>query len=232
MQDSAIQKEVLPNLTRKDVGLILMSEWKTDGKSEQRKAVDAAMQVWDHFPWPKGLLSYNCYLGNNGQSILHYSQWEDEESQGEFVKNDPPERMQEIMKSVSIERQGLDKYHLYRSIVSDSAAIPGCIVMVREEFEKAELTTQFIDTVCQALADDPQKCTGGMAAYFHVNLEGTVMMNYAEWTNEQAHQDCLDRSAKYPKEISPLWQKVWQFPGRLPKGQVKRFRFYRSISKS
>ena len=99
MQDLKFKKNILPEINRSGVGLILISEWLVNGSEEQVKVADAAMKVWEQFPHPEGLLSYSCYLGINGNNILYYSQWKGDESYLQFIqKTMRPNARKRLMK--------------------------------------------------------------------------------------------------------------------------------------
>jgi hypothetical protein len=104
MKELTFRKDLLPDPARPDAHLVLFSEWYVASSEQQRKVVDAAMQVWEHFSWPEGLLSYSCFLGTDGQSILHYSQWTGPDAHQRFVQHDPPGRFKSIEQVTAIER--------------------------------------------------------------------------------------------------------------------------------
>jgi quinol monooxygenase YgiN len=229
MNDTRFTKDTLPNITRPDARFVLISQWQVAGSQLQRKAVDAAMQVWERFAWPEGLLSYACYLGTDNQTILHYSQWSHEEAHRQFLRNDPPERLRLITEAVPIARTGIDAFRLYRSIVADTPAKPGCIVIVREAFERPDITPRWIDAVLVALAAEESPPEGGISGHFHISTDGLRMVNYAEWVSAQAHQNALNKPGEAASDRSLLWQTVRHFPGRKNTGSVERYHFYRSI---
>ncbi len=230
MQDLKFKKNILPEINRPSVGLILMSEWLVNGDEEQVKVADAAMKVWEQFPNPEGLLSYSCYLGLDGNNIAYYSQWKDEESQQQFLHL--LKRKKKINETSQFEREMVGKFCLCRSAVSDTSAVPGCIVIVRRKYESAEITSKFIDAAYNAVKAEEQEWTGSISAHFHISINRSVMVNYAEWTSEQAYQDFVDQSNKDTFiGLSPLWKEVREFPYRPIYSSFKMYRFYRSIVK-
>lgn len=229
METAKILKNTYPAIINPQAGMALVTEWKVGDGKDLRKVADVSLDNIENAPWPDGLLSYYTYLGTDGESILHYSHWRDEQDHLNFLEQGLPQRLADLFKQVQIkERNMLGKFRLYRTIAGDSNDIPGCIVIIQEDFENPEITTKWIDTVIDALASEKQFPQGGLSAYFHISLDGMSMLNYAEWASEKAHQDAMDRSEHGTIGLSPLWEKVIDFPGRLHNSSIKRYRFYKS----
>jgi len=79
-----------PDVTRPDVGLVLVGEWNVATPERQRVAVDAAMAAWDDVPWPEGLLAHHGFVGIDNASVLHYIQWTSEEAIRAFQRTTRP----------------------------------------------------------------------------------------------------------------------------------------------
>lgn len=230
METEKFLKEAYPDIINPKAGMALITEWEVENRSDQRRVAEASLQNMELSSPPEGLLSYYTYLGTDGHSILHYSHWRDEQDHLRFVEQGLPQRLEELFKQVEIRsRQLLGKYRLYRTVTGDSGSTPGCVVIIQEEFESPEITPEWIDTVIAALESEEQPPMGGLSAYFHISLDGKSMLNYAEWTSEQAHQDAMDRSENGTIGLSPLWEKVVTFPGRKNLNSIKRYKFYRAM---
>jgi heme-degrading monooxygenase HmoA len=228
----------LPDITRPDAGLVLFSEWTVGTPERQRAAMDAAMAGWANWPVPEGLLSHTCFASTDGTTVRHHSQWTDQAALDDFRRTDPPERKRAIDDAVpGLDRHGLAVYELHRSYhgtVSDGTRpVPGCIVMVDIEFVDSdrERQRQWIDAVLTALAVEPMP--GLIAAHFHTSTDGTRVVNYAEWTSEQAHQAALDTGPQggVNRTDLPEWRRVQEFPGMRP-GRFTRYLEFRSLRRS
>jgi hypothetical protein len=230
MKNAIISKNTYPSIINPEAGMVLVTEWKVGDKKDQRKVADASLDNIGNGFWPDGLLTYYTYLGTDGETILHYSHWRHERDHIRFMEQGLPKRLDDLLKEVQIkDRNMLGKFRIYRTMPGDSTVTPGCIVIIREEFESPELTSDWIDTVIDALASENQLPEGGLSAYFHISLDGKSMLNYAEWASEQAHQNAMDRSDRGTIGLSPLWDRVLDFPGRLHNSSVKRYKFYKGL---
>lgn len=221
------QPDARPDLHRPGVGRVFVTSWRVGTPERQRAAVDAIARTWASRDWPDaGLLSYSVYIGTDGDSLLHYSQWTDEEAYQQFVRTHRDDRNAEIDAAVpGIERVGLHRYAPpYRSTGPTDDRIPGCVVIVDVEFDGPDPDRQrdWVDGVFEALETDPAPATGGIAGHFHLSTDGTRILNYAEWESEQAHIEALTRPGDGIGSSTPQWAKVHTYPGVVG-GGVRRY---------
>ncbi|RFU82431.1 antibiotic biosynthesis monooxygenase [Streptomyces triticagri] len=222
----SVHTGLLPRIGKPGEGLAFSSTWRVGTPERQRAAVDAIARAWQSRPWPHtGLLSYSVYIGTDGDTLMHYSQWRNHDAYEDFVRTERSDRNADIDAAVpGIERVALHKYELYRSGHSgDSSRQPGCIVAVEVEFDGPDPRRQraWIDTVFEALASD-EPHPGGMGAHFHTSTDGTRVLNYAEWESEQAHVDALAAPGDGVGSATEAWHRVQHFPG-LVRSTVTRY---------
>jgi hypothetical protein len=237
----------LPVITRPDAAVSTFSEWTTGSPERQHAALDAALDAWDDRARPEGMLSYTCLLSTDGSTLRHHTQWTDDDARRRFWSSESPDaaptrlaesqdaRLQTIDELVpGIERDGLAVYDLYRShLTAAPAPSTGCVVIVSIDFEGPDRHRQahWVDTVVTALETEPEANPGLIAAHFHRSVDGTKVVNYAEWTSDQAHNDALDQG---PNGIAPAgrpeWRRVAEFAGVTDNTNVKRYLEHRSLS--
>lgn len=217
-----------PDLTRSDAGIVKASTWDVGTPERQRRTVDAIREAWGSRDWPHpGLLSYTVHTGEDGKTLLHYSQWSEEESYHAFVAGARDERNADIDAAVpGIERLALHTFELYRSTAprAGEAREPGCVVAVDVEFDGPDPARQrdWVDTVFEALGADPAPAPGGISGHFHLGTDGTRVLNYAEWESAQAHIDALAGPGDGIGSPTPQWTRVRNYPG-VTGGAVKRY---------
>ncbi|MCP3822834.1 antibiotic biosynthesis monooxygenase [Streptomyces sp. A3M-1-3] len=218
----------LPDLTRSGAGTVMSSTWSVGTPERQRAAVDAIAEAWRSRPWPSGdLLSYTVYTGNDGDTLLHYSQWTSAAAHAEFARLHRDDRVADIDAAVpGIKRLGLGEYEPYRSITAPpgDTRVPGTVVIVDVEFDGPDPARQraWIEAVFEALDTDPHPHPGGISGHFHVSTDGTRVLNYAEWESEQAHIEALAAPGDGVGSVTPQWQRVHNFPG-VTGGGVNRY---------
>ncbi|MEV7679389.1 antibiotic biosynthesis monooxygenase [Streptomyces sp. NPDC088341] len=224
----SVLSTTLPEITRPGVGVVLVSRWRLGTPEARRAAVEAIDRAWRSREWPDaGLLSYSVLTGNDGDSLLHYSQWSGPEAYEEFVRTHRDGRNAEIDAAVpGIERVGMGAYELYRSLESapGERRVPGCVVLVEAEFDGPDTERQkaWVDAVFEALDDEPTPASGGISAHFHISVDGTRVLNYAEWESEQAHLDALAAPGDGVGSDTEAWRRVRNHPG-LTGGAVRRY---------
>ncbi|MGW0738081.1 antibiotic biosynthesis monooxygenase [Streptomyces sp. NPDC002851] len=222
----SVQRSVLPDPLRPDVGFVFASTWRVGTPERQQATVEAITKAWESRPWPHdGLLSYSVYTGTDGDTLLHYSQWRDLAAYDAFFaapENGRDTRNAEIDAAVpGIERVGLHKYELYRSGSLTGAAgerrMPGCIVTVEVEFDGPDPARQrdWVDSVFTALATEEHPHPGGISGHFHTSLDGTRVLNYAEWESEQAHIAALAAPGDGVGSATEEWRRVQEYPGMV-----------------
>ncbi|NGO07418.1 hypothetical protein G5C60_07060 [Streptomyces sp. HC44] len=215
-----------PDMTRPEVEAPFFSTWRVGTPERQKVTVEAIASTWESRPWPtEGLLGYYVYTGHDGTTLLHHSQWADEQSYEAFAKTHRQERVDEIDTAVpGIERLSLGRYRRYRSRerAAGDTRTPGLIVTVRIDFEgsegfegfegfegeAAERRRDWVDSVFTAMSAAPEDDRGLVAAHFHLSTDGTHVLNYAEWESEQSYDEALAVS-----EPAPEWEAVRTAPG-------------------
>lgn len=222
----SVRTDVLPRIGKPGDGLVFNSTWRVGTPERQRATVDAIARAWQSRPWPhEGLLSASVYAGTDGDTLMHYSQWVDHDAYDEFVRTARPDRNAEIDAAVpGIERVALYKYELYRSTgPAGESRQPGAIVAVNVEFDGPDRRRQrdWVDAVFEALAADEPR-PGGIGAHFHTSIDGTRVLNYAEWESEQAHVEALAAPGDGVGPATDAWHRVQHYPG-LVRSTVQRY---------
>ncbi|MFK3733678.1 antibiotic biosynthesis monooxygenase [Streptomyces sp. NPDC088090] len=217
-----------PDLHRPGVGAVLVSTWRVGTPERQRAAVEAIRKAWESRAWPDlGLLSYSVLAGTDGETLLHYSQWTEQEAYEDFVRTYRDDRNAEIDAAVpGIERLELRRYGpVHRSTVrgaTGTGELPGVVVIVEADFDPsgADRREEWVDRVFEALAEDAatRPASGGISGRFHLSADGGRVLNYAEWESERAHADWLADEAR----TSEAWTRVHHHPA-LAGGRVRRY---------
>jgi hypothetical protein len=230
-----ITENRLPDVARADAGIALVGYWTVRTPERQRAAVDAGIAACKRAPWPEGLISFSAFASTDGETVLTYSQWTGDEAVAEFRRGPLPMTLvREVEDAVpGLERSQPISYRLYRSSVRDGAPVPGCVVIVSVEFDGPDEARQrkWVDTVFEALEAETKLHPGGISGHFHISTDGTRVLNYAEWTSEEAHRDALERSGQGSVGSGPKWRDVHRFPG-VRSSAVKRYHLYRSLAEA
>ena len=168
-------------------------------------------------PWPTELISVSALAEIDGGTVLTYTQWTRDGADPQFAA--------ELTHAEPVE------YRLYRSRTRPDPPAPGCVVVVSVEFDgpDEQRSRRWVDTVITALEAEKEPHPGGISAHFHLSTDHTRMLNYAEWTDADAHRDALARSGRGVVGTAPEWQAVLEFPGVKSSG-FKRYRLVRTAT--
>ncbi|XVS60580.1 hypothetical protein ACQPYE_19900 [Actinosynnema sp. CA-299493] len=151
-------------------------------------------------PRPDGLVDVRWLEHVDGGGVVTYSQW-----------------------SRAVRADGAVAYRRYRS--GREAGVDravGCVVLVSVEFDRPGIAEEWVDLVFSALAAEEEPHPGGISAHFHVSVDGLRVLNYAEWTSAQAHEDAMARGGGSVGR-SAAWRRVHTFTG-LVGSDVRRYR--------
>ncbi|WP_329377780.1 hypothetical protein [Streptomyces sp. NBC_01716] len=116
-------ESALPDLARPDAGLILMSQWQTDGPERQRTVMAGVMDVWREADLPVAYLARHCLAGSDGRTILNYAQWATSEGHRAFAAD--PRNQRTVARGVEalISAGPPGRFTLHRSVVLDPGAV-------------------------------------------------------------------------------------------------------------
>lgn len=221
-----------PDLTRPDAGLVVVTEFDVSGPDQQQALFAASRAAWDKLPWPETLLAITWLASTDGRRALAYVQWRDDSEFESYGRTHRPILAAHFKEAVpGAVGSPPVFYRRYRSGTRPDAVEAGCIVAVSVEFDGADeaRARTWIDTVFDAIGSDPAPPAGGLGAHFHISLDGTRVLNYAEWIDEASHVAALARSGIGAVGSGPKWREVQTFPG-LKGSRVTRYRFDRRLA--
>jgi hypothetical protein len=218
-------------MTRADAGIVAVSEFQVGGADRQQALFEASRAAWEGLPWPETLLSIAWLASLDGQSALAYVQWRDDSEFDAYGRTHRPiltARLRAACPELTPAPPVF--YRRYRSGSRPDAPPAGCIVAVSVEFDGPDEARQraWVDTVFDAIASEAEPPAGGLGAHFHLSLDGTRVLNYAEWVDEASHRAALERSGIGAVGSGPKWRTVQTFPG-LKASRVTRYRLDRRL---
>lgn len=204
-----VVRDGLPGV-RAGVGLVVVGEWVAGSPVRQAAAADAAVEAWRDVPWPEGLLSHTAFVSTDGTTVLHWSQGVDEAAFAAFGR-----RTGEWLRRVDDMVPGLERRRAtgvvpYRRV---EAAGPveaaetggagaaeravGCLALAEFEVAGGDGRAEaLVDAVVAASGDDLPP--GLVSANFFVSVDGTRIVDYAEWVDGAAHEAYADAARDAP----------------------------------
>jgi hypothetical protein len=218
----------LPVIGRDDSAIAVLGRWVTATPDEQRSVADASLAAWSEGPWPDGLLAVHCFVSTNGDTVFTYEQWSGEQELRAFDGAGYAAGRERLDRRIAAtgdaERFTPFVCRLHRSSVMDAQSVPTCVVITTFGFEEAETARAWSDAICHADATQPEPTPGSIARHFLLSLDGTEVLNYSEWLDEESHRKFLENPVQTPE-----WRKVEEFTG-LTHGPGRRCRPYGGLA--
>ncbi len=172
---------------RDDAATVLVNYWYTASHDDALDDLHNVVEQWSTAPWPQELLSFSSYLSIDGHTALTFVQSTGSDSYRPFVRSlRVPARAEAV------------EYRPHRSILlADPPPEPGCVVVATFDVDGPERQAYIIDAVINAIEQAPPAANRGMiSANFFVSTDGTRVLNFAEWTSDEAHEAFLDGVAR------------------------------------
>lgn len=182
---------VFPTVDRPDSGLALVSPLYVGTADIQRAVADAIVAEWSAADRPDGLLSQTCYVSTEGENVWTYEQWTGLDAyleSGRAYRQPPPLRGLG-RDGADIERCSPIAFQRYRTTVFDSRGTTTRIVAPVFDVDGRAAQRTIIDR----LLDGPLTAAtpGLLSVHFHYSLDGSRVLNYAEFTEDGKHLDFL-----------------------------------------
>ncbi|MFG2376885.1 hypothetical protein ACGFY9_36145 [Streptomyces sp. NPDC048504] len=204
----------MPDLRRPDVAAVFVSHWYVPNRARGLADLQDLVGQWSATPWPPGVLSFNCFLSTDDDTVLTYTQCGEP---GAY------RRMLDTLGGVA--RAEAVEYRPHRSVVLDSAPRkPGCVIVAMFDVDGPDRQERIVESIAGAVQDPAGRRNPGMlSANFHASKDGTRVLNYAEWTTDEAHIAFLAGATHVTtRRVSD------DTPGVRPIG-FKRYHLHRSI---
>jgi NAD(P)H-dependent FMN reductase len=209
----------LPDIARPDVEAVVVNQWTVGSPERQQAIVDAIADQWAHRSRPEALISFTTFTSTDGDGVLTYAQWTSDHAKQEAMNAWRASGVHALEDEVpGIQPSAPVSYELYRSFAPDGAPprTPGsAIIVVSIKAAGADRAREWIDEVLAALGNDGEPHPGLISAHFHISADGTQILNYAEWVDEQAHRDALETGTTQGigQADSPQWRNVQNMSG-------------------
>ncbi|WP_049574834.1 hypothetical protein [Streptomyces sp. SBT349] len=171
--------------------------WQVPGRADQRAAADAAMARWRVGPWPEGCLSVTALLSTDGGLVLFSARWRDLASadapwEGALAEARAVAEVEplETLKARPAEAFAWREEERERP---EEGPFPGCTVYIVIGTAGPAEQAQVAETIAGHVAGTPNPA--GIGGQLLFTLDGTRVINWAEWTSEEAHREAVGAPA-------------------------------------
>lgn len=205
----------LPDVARPDVALVVISPLYVGGPQQQEEMADEALARWTRTSVARGLVSLSVFASLDGEALLAYSQWTGDDAYSAYTS--------------AAARGPLDlvdgaRYRLFRSM-NDTTGEPGCVITATFDVDGPERQRHIVDALAVA-ASRVEPFPGALSAHFHLSVDSTRVLNYAEWTSLEAHDRAVENA-----ELDEIYRISLETPGvRATRGRA--YRLHRALHTS
>ncbi|MFB4424418.1 antibiotic biosynthesis monooxygenase [Streptomyces sp. QL37] len=177
----------MPDLRRTDATSVFVAQVYVPGRASGLETAAHLAEQWSRPGRPSSVLSFSCYLSTGEDTVLTYVQCDDGDSYHPFVRS-----LEGAAQWPAVE------YRLRRSVrPAGNDGPPACVVVATFDVDGAERQDRVIDSLSDAIEGMPADRTEGMiSANFHVSTDASRVLNYAEWTSDEAHTAFLGSTTR------------------------------------
>ncbi|MGI5151552.1 hypothetical protein ACQEVC_35205 [Plantactinospora sp. CA-294935] len=174
----------MPDVRRTDAPVAFVSTWYVPDAEAARRLLDSLGRRWAGTTWPAEIRSSSCFLDVRGDTVLAYTRCLDRSDR------------RTIRSLHGASGAGPVEYRLGRSVVRDDTP-PTCVVIATFDVDGPDRQEHIIDSIADSIEQaPPDRNRGLLAANFHVSTDGSRVLNYAEWTSDEAHEVFLAGSTR------------------------------------
>ncbi|MEH0424345.1 hypothetical protein [Streptomyces sp. B21-083] len=179
----------IPEIARPDAHAVFMTYWYVADAEQGRAVLDEIADAWQQADRPKEILSFSCYLSTDDDTVMTYVQCTDSAAYRPFVSGLP----------VAAARVEPLEFRRHRSVVLDpGAGPPNALVTALFDVDGGERQQRIVASVAENLERAPaDEYVGLIASHFHLSADGTRVVNFAEWTSDEAHVVFLEGATRH-----------------------------------
>ncbi|MEU6148325.1 hypothetical protein ABZ848_49385 [Streptomyces sp. NPDC047081] len=217
MPETRVHSATAPDIDHEDVHTVFMSHWHVADAAQGRVVLDEIADAWEQASWPADILSFSCYLSTGSEhfTVMTYVQCARPDGYRPFVHGLP----------VDAARVEPVEYRLHHSVLLTPQAGPAAAIVIASfDVDGPERQRHIISSVTDNIEKSPRdEQTGLIASHFHVSLDGTRVINFAEWTSDDEHIAFLEQATRHRS-----LRLATDTPGVRPIG-FTRYHLHRSI---
>ena len=170
---------------------------------QQQELIDTIKEFSETVKTQPGFVSANLHKSIDGVKVVNYAQWSSMDAYESFVNN------QEVQSQAGKLREFTPPdSHVYEIVTSESKVgtpeIKGEYIVHVAEFDMPAENQPRIVELAKEHVKTAMKQPGLISATFHRSLDGTRVINYGQWENQEAIEE-LKKQPGFSKD-KPYWE--------------------------
>lgn len=171
----------------------------------QQELIDTIAEFGDTVKQQPGFISANIHKSLDGVKVANYAQWKTVQDFENFLKN--PEIPK---KAAKLREFNPPDSHIYEIVISSSKEgtpkIEKQYIYHFAEFRMEPENQPRMIELAKENVGKAMKLPGLVSANFHRSLDGTRVINYGQWSNQEAIEN-LKKQPGFGSE-SPYWEGI------------------------
>jgi heme-degrading monooxygenase HmoA len=167
-----------PDVDRPGVGIVLVAPLYVGSAERQQAEVARVMAPYRTDALPDGFLSMTAFVSTDDENVLTYAQWTSDDAYREFVRAGGLGELDEDATEPV-------RYKLYRGRILEPGSVAGALVAPVFDVDGRDRQRRSADNLVDGPLGKP--FPGLVASHFHLSTDGTRVLNWAEWVDEEAH---------------------------------------------
>jgi hypothetical protein len=158
------------------------------GPDRQGTLAEDALRAWEPLLGPGGPLQVSVLLSTDGEVVLTYGRWPDEQTQRDCARRAGPSGAAAIGLVEPV------RFRLHRTLGdTQPSGEPGCLITGNFDVDGPERQRHIVDRLTRAAAD-LGPLPGALRSHFHLSLDGSRVLNWAEWISLDDHDRAVERA--------------------------------------
>ncbi|MGB3756231.1 MAG: antibiotic biosynthesis monooxygenase [Rivularia sp. (in: cyanobacteria)] len=172
---------------------------------KQQELIDTIAEFGDTVKQQPGFVSANIHKSLDGLKVANYAQWKTKEDFENFINNAETQE-----KAAKLRQFNPPDSHIYEVVISESKeGIPQIDKKYIYHFAEFRMQPENQPRMVELAEENvgkAMKLPGLVSANFHRSLDGTRVINYGQWSNQEAIEN-LKKQPGFSSE-SAYWEGI------------------------
>lgn len=177
-----------PDVSRPDCGIVLVTPLYVGSAQAQQAEAERVMAPYREGRLPDGMLSLSVFTCTQSENVLTYAQWVSDQHYRKHVRSTGADQDPDATEPV--------RYRLHRGRLLEPGSVPTLLVPPVFDVDGRERQRRAADSLLDGPLGIP--FPGLVSSHFHISVDGTRVLNWAHWVDEEAHERFMQSTR--PKE--------------------------------
>ncbi|MFD7061136.1 hypothetical protein [Streptomyces sp. NPDC059906] len=165
----------LPDVRRTDATSVFVAARYVPDRAAGLTALREVTDQWGTGGWPAGVLSVSCFLNTDQDTVLTYAQCAEPDAYRARLRT-----LRGFAAAAPV------AYRPHRALVLNEG-VPKCVIVAMFDVDGPDRQGLIVDNITATVEEAAHRHQGMLSVNFFVSEDGTRVLNFAEWTSDEAH---------------------------------------------